>query len=101
MSLNGASGLHDPDGMTAEWSMPQVQQFYGEMTRRLSAVMVLMDTLPLDEMLKVNARLQAGGVLSLPPDVNGDQARMWLNGLRRDQELFTMLSNALVHLKTP
>lgn len=85
--------------LTASWPIGQAQQFYGEMARRLSAVMTLLDTIPISEMQAVNARLRTMGVLSLPPDVTADQAQAWQANLKRDHDLFLLLMRVLAQVK--
>jgi hypothetical protein len=90
----------EPDAsLTANWPIGQAQQFYGEMARRLSAVMTLLDTIPITEMLAVNARLRTMGVLSLPPEVTADQAQAWQANLNRDNDLFRLLVRVLAQVK--
>jgi hypothetical protein len=101
---NGSGALYEvsPDvSMTASWPLGQVQQFYAEMTRRLSAVMTLLDTIPIGEMQLVNERLRSTGVLSLPAEISADQARAWMNNLQRDKILFELLLEVITHLKSP
>lgn len=85
--------------MTAGWPLPQAQQFYAEMARRLSALMILLETMPLTEMKAVNERLRGTGVLSLPSGISADQARQWQASLRREHDLFDMLLKAVAQAK--
>ena len=85
--------------LTANWPIGQAQQFYTEMIRRLSAVLVLLDTIPVSEMQAVNTRLRTSGVLSLPADITAEQAHAWQINLNRDKDLFLMLTHVLAHVK--
>jgi len=92
--------VNSETSLTANWPIGQAQQFYAEMARRLSAVMTLLDTIPIAEMQAVNARLRATGVLSLPPEVTAEQAQAWLFNLNRDNDLFLLLTRVLTHVKS-
>jgi hypothetical protein len=100
--MSDGPALHeitDDVSLTSGWSLAQAQQFYGEMTRRLSAVMILLDTIPLTELQKVNERMRSSGVLSLPPNVTADQAQAWIRNLRNDQDLYELLLQVLAKVK--
>jgi hypothetical protein len=102
MSDNGSSPFMEVQenvSMTAGWTLPQVNQFYVEMTRRLSALMTLLESIPISEMKAVNERLRAGGVLSLPQEVSAEQARAWMINLQRDNELYVKLMDVMAHLR--